>query len=546
MRGPAADPSPTADHAVQSTALRELERTAQHFAAIVASSDDAIISKDLNSVITSWNGSAERLFGYSAAEMIGTSILRLIPEDRQQEEDHVLGRIRAGLRVEHYETLRRRKDGTLVPVSLTVSPIRTPDGVIVGASKIARDISDRERAERERQRLLELARDASRVKEEFLGTLSHELRTPLNGIVGFVHLLQKGLLPPSRHQWALDAIHRNVTSLTRIVEDVLDVSRIISGKFIVDMRDVDLAAVIEGAVAVVRPAMEAKQIQLIRELEPTHPVVGDADRLQQVMWNVLSNAVKFTPPEGHVRIRLEQTEEVVRVTIADTGTGISAEFLPYVFDRFRQEDQGITRAQGGLGLGLAISKHLIELHGGRIFAASEGPGRGAAFRIDLPARPPHHVRTAPHAGTAAVSEADPPLAASVPQLSGLCVLAVDDDPTALVLLRELVEMTGAKILTTDSAVEALALLGEAAPDILLADLGMPGMSGFELIRAIRESDQPHLRDIPAAALTAYAHSEDRANSLAQGFDLHVAKPVEPDALFRALGILAGGPTCQRR
>ena len=252
------------------TERRRLERDARHFAAIVESSDDAIVSKDLNGIVTSWNAAAERMFGFTAAEMVGQSIRRLIPGDRQQEEDEVLSRIQRGERVEHYETVRQRKDGTLVPVSLTVSPIRSQDGTVVGASKIARDISERERAEEERQRLLTIAREASRLKDEFLATLSHELRTPLNAIVGYVRMLQSGLLTGEKRTRALDTVARNVTSLTQIVEDVLDVSRIISGKLRLDVQPVELPPVIQNAVETVRPAADAKGVRLVTIVGSPH------------------------------------------------------------------------------------------------------------------------------------------------------------------------------------------------------------------------------------------------------------------------------------
>ena len=351
------------------TERRRLERDARHFAAIVESSDDAIVSKDLNGIVTVVEPAAERMFGYTAPEMVGQSIRRIIPADRQQEEDEVLSRIRRGERVEHYETVRRRKDGTLVPVSLTVSPIRSQDGTIVGASKIARDISERERAEQERQRLLTIAREASRLKDEFLATLSHELRTPLNAIVGYVRMMQSDLLTGEKRTRAMDTVARNVTSLTQIVEDVLDVSRIISGKLRLDVQPVDLPPVIHNAVETVRPAADAKGVRLVTIVDPRAAMVsGDPERLQQILWNVLSNAVKFTERGGRVEVRLERVNSHVDITVSDTGIGISAEFLPHVFDRFRQADAGINRARGGLGLGLAIARHLVELQGGRIFA----------------------------------------------------------------------------------------------------------------------------------------------------------------------------------
>ena len=469
--------------------------------------------------------------------MIGQSIRRIIPADRQQEEDEVLSRIRRGERVEHYETIRQRKDGTLVPVSLTVSPIRSQDGTIVGASKIARDVSERERAEQERQRLLTIAREASRLKDEFLATLSHELRTPLNAIVGYVRMMQSDLLTGEKRTRAMDTVARNVTSLTQIVEDVLDVSRIISGKLRLDVQPVDLAPVIHTAVETVRPAADAKGVRLVTIVDPrAGPISGDPERLQQILWNMLSNAVKFTGRGGRVEVRLERVNSHDEITVSDTGIGIPADFLPHVFDRFRQADAGISRERGGLGLGLAITRHLVELQGGRIFAESDGPGKGATFRIELPLR-------SAHAGTP-FEEREHPQAPrddkhiAVPQLNGVRILAVDDDRDALALVREILEATGATVTTAESATQALDALERMTPDVLLADLGMPQMSGFDLIDRIRRSERPELRELPAAALTAYARSEDRTKALRSGFQLHLAKPVDPGELMAAMAALA--------
>jgi PAS domain S-box-containing protein len=517
--------------------VQRVQRDALRLASIVDSSDDAIVSKDLHSIVTSWNAAAERMFGFAESEMVGQSIRRIIPDDRQPEEDEVLSRIRRGERVEHYETIRRRKDGTLVPVSLTVSPIISQDGTIVGASKIARDISERERAEQERQRLLTIAREASSLKDEFLATLSHELRTPLNAIVGYVRMMQSDLLTGEKRTRAMDTVARNVTSLTQIVEDVLDVSRIISGKLRLDVQAVDLPPVIQNAVETVRPAAEAKGVRLVTIVDPhAAPVSGDPERLQQILWNLLSNAVKFTERGGRVEVRLERVDSHVEVTVTDTGIGIPAEFLPHVFDRFRQADAGITRARGGLGLGLAISRHLVELQGGRIFADSDGPGKGATFRIDLPLRSANAAAPAEERGRAQAPQAEGHIA--VPQLHGIRILAVDDDRDALALVREILEATGATVSTADSGQHALDLLERTTPDVVLADLGMPQMSGFDLIDRIRRSERAEIREIPAAALTAYARSEDRTKVLRSGFQLHLAKPVDPGELMAAIAVLA--------
>jgi PAS domain S-box-containing protein len=516
--------------------VHRAQQEAQRLASIVDSSEDAIISKDLNSITTSWNAAAERMFGYTASEIVGQSIRVLIPDDRQQEEDEVLARIRRGERVEHYETVRRRKDGTLVPVSLTVSPIRSANDTIVGASKIARDISDRLRAEQERQRLLAIAREASELKDDFLATLSHELRTPLNAIVGYVRMMQSGLLAGEQQARAMDTVARNATSLTQIVEDVLDVSRIVAGKLRLNVQSVDLAAVVQSATETVLPAANAKSIRLQVIMDPHTPhVSGDPERLQQILWNVLSNAVKFTERGGRVQVRLEQVNSHVEITVADTGIGISAEFLPHMFERFRQADGGVSRARGGLGLGLAISRQLLELQGGRIFAASEGPGKGSTFRIELPVRSAHVTATVEqrqHPQSPAVRSR-----IAVPPLHGIRILAVDDDPDALALVREILETTGATVVTADSGQSALDTLERTTPDVMLADLGMPQMTGFELIDRVRRSARAEIRAIPAAALTAYARSEDRTKALRCGFQLHLAKPVDPAELMAAIASL---------
>ncbi len=363
-----------------------LERDARHFAALIESSDDAIVSKDLNGIVRTWNQGAERIFGFTSEEMVGQSIRRIIPDDRQQEEDEVLARIRRGDRVEHYETIRQRKDGTLIPISLTVSPIRDGAGTIVGASKIARDITERKRADEEIQRLFGIAREASQLKDEFLATLSHELRTPLHAIVGYVRLMQLGVLDTDKQRDAVDTLARNAASLSRIVDDVLDVSRIVAGKIRLDVQRVDVPLLIDEVVATVQPAADAKGIHLVTHVDREVGLVsGDPDRLRQVLWNLCSNAVKFTEMGGRVEIRVEQSDRNIGITVRDTGLGIHPDFLPHVFERFRQADSSIARRHGGLGLGLAIARHMVELQGGRIQAFSEGLGHGATFRVDLPA-----------------------------------------------------------------------------------------------------------------------------------------------------------------
>jgi len=349
-----------------------------HFAAIVSSSDDAIISKDLNGTILSWNDAAERLFGYTAGEAIGRHISLIIPKDRLGEEGFVIGRIRAGLSVEHYETIRQRKDGSFLDISLTVSPIHTPDGTIVGASKIARDIT-------EQKRLRQTVEEASRAKDEFLAALSHELRTPLNTVLGYVQMLQNGSIEPEQRARALDVIGRNARVLGRLVDDVLDTSRIVTGKMRVELRLCPLTSIIEEAVSAIAPAAQNKGVRIDTHVQPALDVPCDADRIRQVLFNLLSNAVKFTPAGGSITVTASRQNDTVTVAVEDTGAGIAAGDLPHIFQRFWQGESG-GRSQTGLGLGLALARHFVELHGGTISARSEGPGSGARFEVVLPAR----------------------------------------------------------------------------------------------------------------------------------------------------------------
>jgi PAS domain S-box-containing protein len=359
------------------TERRALERTALHLAAIVDSAEDAIASKDINGIVQSWNKAAERMFGYSAEEMIGHSIRIIIPPDRWHEEDEVLSRIRSGRSIDHFETIRQRKDGSLIEISLSVSPIRTSNGTIIGASKIARDITIQRRLARE-------AEEANRVKDEFLAMLSHELRTPLNAVLGYTRMLREGHLGPDRKERAMETIERNANLLGQLVADVLDVSSIVTGKVRLKMTSCDLKTLVQAATDVVRPSADAKGIELrIEAPETSVQATCDGDRMQQVFWNLLSNAVKFTP-SGHISIALQNSGGRAKVTVTDTGVGIPASSLPFIFQRFWQGESTAHRATGGLGLGLALARHFVELHGGTIQAASEGEGKGATFVVTLP------------------------------------------------------------------------------------------------------------------------------------------------------------------
>jgi PAS domain S-box-containing protein len=535
------------------------EITSRRLAAIVASSDDAIIGKDLNSIITSWNFGAERIFGYTADEMIGTSIMRLIPPDRQAEELEILARIRRGERFDHFETIRLAKDGRQLSVSITVSPIKDSAGRVVGASKVARDITERKNAEaalkkameeaeaanRERLHLLDSEREArsraeraSRIKDEFLATLGHELRTPLNAVLGWAHILRIGKPQVDELKQGLDTIERNARVQAQIIEDLLDMSRIVSGKVRLDVQQIDLPAVLNESIDTVRATAEAKGVRLHAVVDPrAGPISGDPDRLQQVFWNLLNNAIKFTPKGGQVQVLLERVNSQIKVSVIDTGEGIAPEFLPYVFDRFQQGDASTTRRHGGLGLGLAIVKQLVELHGGNVRVKSGGIGKGTTFTVNLPLLAVYTEPEKERRHSWPMPRENQPLPDV--SLADVHVLVVDDEVDARELVKRLLEMAGATVSMAGSASEAVERILAARPDVLICDLGMPAQDGFSLIRQLRVLEETQESVLPAVALTAYARSEDRTKAIRCGFQNHLAKPVEPAELLAVVSSLAG-------
>jgi PAS domain S-box-containing protein len=512
-----------------------------HLAAIVASSDDAIVSKTVEGIITSWNRAAERMFGYRAEEAVGQSIRLIIPKERWSEEDEVLRQIRRGETVDHFETVRQRRDGSMIDISLTVSPIRDATGTITGASKIARDITERRRIEAELAataeqlaQLLAEAQAANRSKDEFLAILSHELRTPLNAILGWSEVLLARPQDPELLQRGLEAISRNVKAQTRLIEDLLDVSRIVSGKMRLDAHVLELAPIVAAAVEAIRPTAEAKGIQVRGVFDPAGVVVGDADRLQQVLWNLLSNAVKFTRKGGHVQVTLVRVNSHLEIVVSDDGIGISPEFLPHIFERFRQADSSSRRMAGGLGLGLAIARDLIELHGGTLEAHSAGEGKGTTFIIRLPLSLAHPLAVGTP-GAYSPSLAKLPS----PDLGGLRVLVVDDDPASCDLAENILAPLGAEVLVAGSAREGFEALVRWRPDVLLADIEMPGENGYGLIQKVRSLPLAEGGGTPAAAVTAFARRDDRWRVLGAGFQLHLEKPIEPIGLAVAVANLAG-------
>jgi signal transduction histidine kinase/CheY-like chemotaxis protein len=407
-----------------------------------------------------------------------------------------------------------------------------------GDLRVARQLAARASLAVENARLYERANEASRLKDEFLATLSHELRTPLNAVLGYARMLRLGTMPADKTQTALSVVERNATALRQIVEDVLDVARIVSGRLRLNVEPVELPAILHESCATVMPAADAKGVRVETVIDPlTTAVSGDPDRLQQIVWNLLSNSIKFTPRGGRVQLRLSRVNSHVEITVSDTGQGIAPDFLPFVFDRFRQADATFSREQGGLGLGLAIAKQLAELHGGTLEAASDGVGKGATFTVKLPLMIVHSATSESDPREQPCADRHAPALESIPRLDGIHVLAVDDEPDSLNLLREVLEGAGATVTVSRSASAALDAVREHAPDVMIADIGMPGMDGLQLIRAVRRLDEP-LRSTPAAALTAYARSQDRITSLASGFQMHLVKPIDPLELIVAVSALA--------
>ena len=405
------------------------------------------------------------------------------------------------------------------------------------------DISERRRSELALQAAKNEAERTSQMKDEFLATLSHELRTPLNAILGWAQVLRDSRLDQEDDlAQGLATIERNARAQTQIIEDLLDMSRIISGKVRLDVQRIDLALALEAAIDTMRPAADAKGIRLQAVLDPVaRPVSGDPNRLQQVFWNLLSNAIKFTPKGGRVQVVLERVNSHLEVSVIDSGEGIKADFLPHVFDRFRQADASTTRQHGGLGLGLAIVKELVELHGGSVRVKSGGPGAGATFVVSLPltvlhpeAEPVQSERRHPRANSSRVA-----LPSGGLDLGGVKVLVLDDEADARAVVKRLLEDRGALVRVAGTVEEALRLLGEEKPAVLVSDIGMPGEDGYSLIRQVRALGAARGGDVPAVALTAYARAEDRMKAILAGFQMHVSKPVEPAELLTMVASLAG-------
>ena len=480
------------------------------------------------------------LLGYERDELLGRHVESLLTvAGRIFYQTHLFPLLKLHDRVEEVYFSLRSKSGAETPV-LANAARRERGGVVVNDC-VLMHMRQRNQYEDELLRAKRAAEEATRAKDEFLATVSHELRTPLTAILGWARMLREGDFDEQMSARALDTIERNAQSQNQLIGDLLDFSRIISGKIRLDVGRVELAPLVEAAIDVVSPAAEAKGIRLQTILDPkAGPVSGDPERLQQVMWNLLSNAVKFTPKGGRVQVRLTRVNSSVEVAVSDTGQGISAEFLPYVFERFRQADHTTTRRQAGLGLGMAITKHIVELHGGTIRAESPGEGQGSTFVLRLPVMIVHAAEVAPEApaGPRSAPGEERPRPAALARLDGIHVLVVDDERDARELLATILTRSGAEVTTAAGVADALDKLRRVTPDLLVSDIEMADEDGYSLIRKVRASDTHRGRRIPAIALTAHARPTDRMRALSEGYHMHMPKPVEPAELVLAIANLA--------
>jgi PAS domain S-box-containing protein len=513
----AADPrQPPTDIEREQQRLRDVAQA--RLAAIVESSDDAIVSKTLEGIITSWNQGAQRVFGYTAEEAVGRPIHMLVPADRAEEEPNILARLRRGERVDHFETVRVRKDGTKIDVSVTISPIRDSTGTVIGASKIARDITFQKTYERELRRAKESAEAANNAKDQFLSILSHELRTPLTPALAALGLMeQRGDLTPQM-RGEIDMIRRNVETEARLVDDLLDLTRISRGKVELRMEITDAHAVVRHTLAMFQPEVDTRGLEssIALRAKDFH-VWADASRLQQVLMNLMSNAIKFTPEGGIISVRTSNTPQGrLHIEVRDTGIGIEPEVAARLFQPFEQGDQQTTRRFGGLGLGLAITRSLVEMHGGSIRVASEGKGRGASFLIELD--------TVPRDSAAEPPQQKP--SATANKLTGLRVLLLEDHDDTRQIMTRLLGSFGCEVTAAGTVKQAIALAEQGEYDLLVSDIGLPDGSGMDVMRHLRQ----RRRDIKGIALSGFGQPEDLRRSQDAGFELHLTKPVN----FRAL------------
>ena len=501
------------------TRSNEAEIASRRLAAIVESSDDAIVSKTLDGIITSWNRGAEKIFGYTAAEAVDQHISLIIPPERRGEEDGVLAQLRRGEKIDHFETERQAKDGRRLNISLTLSPIKDSTGRIIGASKVARDITERKQAEEHLLEAKQEAEAASHAKDKFLAALSHELRTPLTPVLMTVAAIDMNsdLAPELRDDIAM--IRRNVELEAKLIDDLLDLSHALSGKLRLDLETVEVNEVVHHVCEICRPAVLEKGINFHCDLpNPTPFVKGDPARLKQVLWNLLKNAAKFTPERGDIYVIVSTTvENRVRLQVRDSGIGIAPHVLPCIFDAFEQGDADITREFGGMGLGLAITKNLVELHRGTIRAESGGAKQGSTFTVELPLVSKNVDEQARPAKSASASG------------ETLRILFVDDNADTAFVLSKLLTASGYVVKTAGSAVAALELAGKEPFDIIVSDIGLPDVNGHELMKQIRA-----FYPIQGIAMSGYGMEDDLRKSREAGFSDHIVKPASLSQLERSI------------
>ena len=532
----------------------------------VENSPLAVVEWDSDFCVSRWSESAERLFGWTAEEVLGKHVTdwHFVFADDVNDVVQLTSKQREGF--ETRSVLRNRnytKNGSIVHCEWYNSVLNDDEGKLVSVLSLVLDVTARELAAQERGVALlrerearEEAEKADRLKDEFLATLSHELRTPLTSVLGWATLIRSGDIDEANYAIALETIERNARLQARLIDDLLDVSRIITGNLHLELRPIEFSPVVEAARDAVRPTAEAKGIQLQTSLVATECTIkGDSNRLRQVVWNLLLNAIKFTPRGGSVSTDLHCNDSSVKLTVSDTGEGIDADFLPHVFDRFRQAEGSISRRQGGLGLGLAVVRHLVELHGGSVSASSEGKGKGATFTVELPLVKGEGNAVGVDVVSAPVRENDSVTAAAAANdgratkgsakietaetktevsLSGISVLLVEDDLDARNLIHRLLELRGATVTSTASAAEALKAFEVKIPDVLVSDIAMPDEDGYSLLRKVRSLPSERGGQTPAIALTGYASTKDKAETFAAGYQAHVAKPLELEDLITAI------------
>lgn len=503
---------------------KALQQTDNLLRAIIDASPLGIILLSREQRIITWNMTAEQFYGWTAKAVMDGPFSVIFPAGNREEFNACFAQVLQGHRICNREVQHIKQDGTLIDVSLSLAPLYDADDSVYGVVITTVDITARKQIEAQRIKLLEqekaarvAAETTNRIKDEFLGVLSHELRTPLSAIIGWIKLIQKKNLSGTMLQCALDTIERNASTQTQLIEDLLDISHMIRGQVSLQIQPTDVTVLIQNVVDSLRPAATAKSLLIQLDLAPSiQHILADPNRLQQVFWNLLSNAIKFTNPSGKITVTCQNIQSCLTIQVSDSGIGIAPEFLPYVFECFRQADGSTTRSQSGLGLGLAITRHLVELHGGTIQAESRGLGWGSTFTVLLPIREPQ-----------ADPELDPTQTQTELMLQGIKAIIVDDDRDDRELMTFALEQQGAEVQSAANAPDALALLQHFYPDVLISDIGMPDTDGYSFLQTLRTHPNRQLSHIPAIALTAYTREEDREHALAVGFQTHLTKPCNP-------------------